>query len=81
MKKINNILLAGCVSYSFFRFFVAFAKPALAAPSKHVLLVYDSLNIAREKKKNDVDALQRVLTSFWSKFRVWRYQIMYLANC
>ena len=43
--------------------FCGFAKPALAAPSKHVLLVYDSLNIAG-KKENDVDALQRVLTSF-----------------
>nr|WP_246875402.1 hypothetical protein [Enterococcus faecalis] len=40
-----------------------FPKTALAAPSKHVLLVYDSLNVAGEKE-NDVDALQRVLTSF-----------------
>ena len=59
----NKQYLIGWVCFLLFFVFCGFAKPALAAPSKHVLLVYDSLNIAG-KKENDVDALQRVLTSF-----------------
>ena len=59
----NKQYLIGWVCFLLFFVFCGFAKPALAAPSTHVLLVYDSLNIAG-KKENDVDALQRVLTSF-----------------
>lgn len=33
------------------------------AEEQHILLVYDSLNIA-ENKQNDVDSIQRLLTSF-----------------
>ncbi|EKA3077092.1 hypothetical protein OK172_001509 [Enterococcus faecalis] len=46
----NKQYLIGWVCFLLFFVFCGFAKPALAAPSKHVLLVYDSLNIAGKKK-------------------------------
>ncbi|WP_224993984.1 hypothetical protein [Enterococcus faecalis] len=45
----NKQYLIGWVCFLLFFVFCGFAKPALAAPSKHVLLVYDSLNIAEKK--------------------------------
>lgn len=62
MKQNRWYSLLGIVGM--FWFLISFSSQNVqAAETKRVLLVYDSLNIA-EERENDVDALQRLLTSF-----------------
>nr|WP_278842483.1 hypothetical protein [Melissococcus plutonius] len=68
MKKINFIKLFIFLSLNYLFFHWFFCTPCQAVeihegnPEK-ILLVYDSLNVANGKEK-DIDALQRLLTSF-----------------